>query len=296
MAPTSACAVCKHRFTYVDCPVKCDGCSGRVHRTCSNLSAEELKCLSSKSVALKFFCDPCTDGGTVQPADVRRFDGAQRSNEPPYEDSGLHKINTNSKNPMEIFSKWYNEHMIANESMTSAKAFSLATVSKTGKVSCRSLILRRLDEDGFVMMTDGRSRKSNDLAGNPQASMVFLWLNKTDDNLPQTRQVRIEGTVSKLNTDNMKELYDIEPLFCKIRAQICEQGKEVVWEQLKRDHDQLFDKVIKNNVQLPKPDHVVAYKLVPNVIEFYEAIGQKIGDRLLFTKEGISWQSRHIAA
>jgi pyridoxamine 5'-phosphate oxidase len=86
--------------------------------------------------------------------------------------------------------------------------------------------------------------------------MVFLWLNKTDDNLPQTRQVRIEGTVSKLNTDNMKELYDIEPLFCKIRAQICEQGKEVVWEQLKRDHDQLFDKVIKNNVQLPKPDHV----------------------------------------
>ncbi|XP_025426007.1 uncharacterized protein LOC112694674 isoform X2 [Sipha flava] len=220
----------------------------------------------------------------------------QAKNEPPYEDSGLHKINTNSKNPMEIFSKWYNEHMIANESMTSAKAFSLATVSKTGKVSCRSLILRRLDEDGFVMMTDGRSRKSNDLAGNPQASMVFLWLNKTDDNLPQTRQVRIEGTVSKLNTDNMKELYDIEPLFCKIRAQICEQGKEVVWEQLKRDHDQLFDKVIKNNVQLPKPDHVVAYKLVPNVIEFYEAIGQKIGDRLLFTKEGISWQSRHIAA
>lgn len=47
-----------------------------------------------------------------------------------HEDSGLHKINTNSKNPMDIFGKWYNEHMTANASVTSAKAFSLATVSK----------------------------------------------------------------------------------------------------------------------------------------------------------------------
>lgn len=86
--------------------------------------------------------------------------------------------------------------------------------------------------------------------------MVFLWLGKTADDLHHTRQVRIEGYVNKLNTDNMKELYDIEPLFCKIRAQICDQGKVVDWEQLKRDHDQLFDKVIKNDIQLPKPDHV----------------------------------------
>ncbi|VVC41902.1 Hypothetical protein CINCED_3A025081 [Cinara cedri] len=197
---------------------------------------------------------------------------------------------------MDIFREWYNEHMTTNASVTSAKAFSLATVSNTGKVSCRSLILRRLDEDGFVMMTDGRSRKSKDLAGNPQASMVFLWLDKAADGLPQTRQVRIEGSVKMLNADNMKELYDIEPLFCKIRAQICEQGKVVEWEQLKRDHDQLFNKVINNDIQLPRPDHIVAYKLVPNVIEFYEAIGQKIGDRLLFVRDGILWQHNNIAA
>lgn len=86
--------------------------------------------------------------------------------------------------------------------------------------------------------------------------MVFLWLGKTADNLPQTRQVRIEGAVNKLSTDNMKELYDIEPLFCKIRARVCEQGKEIEWDQLKRDHDELFNKVINNNIQLPKPDHV----------------------------------------
>lgn len=47
-----------------------------------------------------------------------------------FEDSDLHKINTLSKNPMDIFNKWYNEHLVANVSVTSAKAFSLATVSK----------------------------------------------------------------------------------------------------------------------------------------------------------------------
>lgn len=93
-------------------------------------------------------------------------------------------------------------------------------------------------------------------AENPQASMVFLWLDKTPDNLPQTRQVRIEGSVNKLSLDNMKELYEIEPLFCKIRAHVCDQGKPVEWDQLKRDHDQLYEKVVRNNVQLPKPDHV----------------------------------------
>lgn len=87
--------------------------------------------------------------------------------------------------------------------------------------------------------------------------MVFLWLDKTaDDSSPQTRQVRVECSVKMLDADHTNALYDVEPLFCKIRAQICEQGKAVEWAQLKRDHDQLFEKVIKHNVQLPKPDHV----------------------------------------
>lgn len=86
--------------------------------------------------------------------------------------------------------------------------------------------------------------------------MVFLWLDKTTDELPQTRQVRIEGSVQMLNADNTKELYDTEPLFCKIRAQICAQGKVVEWQQLKRDHDRLLDQVINNDIQLTRPDHM----------------------------------------
>lgn len=78
MPVISTCAVCKQRFTYVDRPVKCDGCSLRVHRKCSKLSAEELKCLSLKNIVLKFFCEPCTHG-TIQLAEIGRLDDVHRS-------------------------------------------------------------------------------------------------------------------------------------------------------------------------------------------------------------------------
>lgn len=74
MPVVSSCVVCKRRFTYADCPVKCDGCSQRVHRKCSKLSAEELKCLSLKNIVLKFFCEPCTNG-IIQLAEIRVLDG-----------------------------------------------------------------------------------------------------------------------------------------------------------------------------------------------------------------------------
>ncbi|XP_050425768.1 pyridoxine/pyridoxamine 5'-phosphate oxidase-like [Adelges cooleyi] len=250
------------------------------------LKIQALPCFAKRMVAL-----------SLMPASIRKLSSIRQAEvEPMYEESDLHKIKTSFTNPMDIFSEWYNEHCAANINVTSAKAFSLATISKAGKVSCRSLILRRLDKDGFVMMTDGRSRKSTDMADNPQASMLFLWLHKVPGEGNQTRQVRIEGVVNKLNTDNMQELYDIEPLFCKIRAQICEQGQEVDWERLKRDHDRLLGQVTKHNIQLPKPDHIVAYKLVPNVVEFYESIGQRIADRLLFVKDDSVWQSSRLAA
>lgn len=59
MPVVSSCGICKYRFTYVDCPVKCDGCSQFVHGKCSKLSIEEMKCLSSKNRILKFFCILC---------------------------------------------------------------------------------------------------------------------------------------------------------------------------------------------------------------------------------------------
>lgn len=73
MPVISFCAVCKYQFTYVDCPVKCDSCSQRVHGKCSNLSAEELKCFNLKNRLLKFFCESCVHGSSRDRAEIGRL-------------------------------------------------------------------------------------------------------------------------------------------------------------------------------------------------------------------------------
>lgn len=80
MPVISSCVVCKYRFTYVDCPVKCDGCSQLVHRKCSNLSAEELKCFNLKNRLLKFFCESCVHGSSQDRAETGRLNSEKSVN------------------------------------------------------------------------------------------------------------------------------------------------------------------------------------------------------------------------
>ncbi|XP_046682425.1 pyridoxine/pyridoxamine 5'-phosphate oxidase-like [Homalodisca vitripennis] len=216
-----------------------------------------------------------------------------QTNEAEKETTGLHKIQTKYTNPFSLFKEWYQDNKVPNKVVSNALTFS--TSNRSGKLSSRTLILRRLDEDGFVIMTDGRSRKCKDLEENPYASMVFLWLNMTDGVL-LSRQVRAEGPVNQLTPKDMEELYEVEPLFCKIRAHICHQGRPVDWQQHKENHDKVHRLWEEGQYNLDRPDHVVAYKLVPEGIEFYEANGLTIGDRLLYKKQGKEWEVTRIAA
>lgn len=102
----------------------------------------------------------------------------------------------------------------------------------------------------------------------------------------------------RLKKEEFQHLYDREPLYCKVRAHLCHQGREVNWEELKRRHDEILDSVRRNDNDLPMPDHFVGYKLLPTMMEFYFARDQLIGDRLLYRKDtpSGSWQHHRIAA
>ncbi|XP_054281398.1 pyridoxine/pyridoxamine 5'-phosphate oxidase-like [Macrosteles quadrilineatus] len=210
------------------------------------------------------------------------------------EPTGLHHLKSDYATPFGLFKEWYREHQHPNKVVSNALTFS--TSNKAGKLSSRTLILRRLDDDGFVIMTDKRSKKCKDLEENPYASMVFLWLSMHDSSL-LSRQVRAEGPVHQLVPEDMEELYQVEPLFCKIRAHICHQGQPVDWHKHKDNHDKVLAEWERGVHDLARPDHVVAYKLVPEGVEFYEALGLTIGDRLLYEKAGKEdWKITRIAA
>lgn len=205
--------------------------------------------------------------------------------------SDLARIDLTSESPYDLFREWHEEARKFSSGLPNALC--LATVSKDLKVSARHVILRRLDKDGFVIVTDNRSQKASNLSEVPSAAMCFLWSYFNGNNNHVSRQVRVEGTVVELPQHEYQSLYDREPTFCKIRSLICNQGQEVNWEAQKQIHDQVLKEVHNGERALPMPSHFIGYKLFPETIEFYSAWDHFIGDRIKFQKELLSNTWKH---
>lgn len=210
--------------------------------------------------------------------------------------SDLAKIEEVVDHPIELFRIWHDEAQKYNSKALDICC--LATTSKDCKVSARNVVLREFDNDGFVIVTDNRSKKIDNLENIPYAAMCYFWSYVNEQNQKIHKQIRIEGIMKKLEKENFKHLYDREPLFCKIRSHICKQGHNVDWDELKQRHDKIFDSVRKGENDLPMPDHFVGYKLFPTMMEFYFARDYFIADRILYHEDtsNNSWKKQRIAA
>ncbi|XP_076645640.1 pyridoxine/pyridoxamine 5'-phosphate oxidase isoform X1 [Halictus rubicundus] len=211
--------------------------------------------------------------------------------------SDLAKIEGILDHPVDLFRIWHDEARRYNP--RAPDACCLATVSKDCGVSARNVVLREFDNDGFVIVTDRRSRKTDNLENVPSAAMCYLWCYVNEEGQNLARQVRVEGIVRRLEKEQYQPIYDREPLYCKIRSHLCHQGREVCWEDLKQRHDEILNSVRKNETDLPMPDHFIGYKLYPTMMEFYYARDHLIGDRVIYRKKDASdesWEHQRIAA
>lgn len=151
---------------------------------------------------------------------------------------------------------------------------------RDGSGNARNVVLRRLDKDGFVVTTNRNSEKATEIADNPNCGATFLWVYMKGSSRI-TRQVstlcfsflialhihlstrinncsaqaRLKCRARELPSEESRGIYEKEPLFCKIRAHICEQGKPVVWEELKELHDKVFTESQEGKHELNMPDN-----------------------------------------
>ncbi|KAG7188565.1 hypothetical protein KM043_008196 [Ampulex compressa] len=193
--------------------------------------------------------------------------------------------------PVDLFRLWHHEARMYVDGAPDACC--LATVSKDMRVSARNLVLREFDNDGFVIVTDSRSRKVADMENTPNTAMCFLWCYVNKDKQRITKQVRIEGTMTKLAKEQYQHIYDREPLYCKIRSDICYQDRPIDWADLKERHDKILDRVRKNEYDLSMPDHFVGYKLLPTMMDFYFAKDNFIGDRIRYDRDNLTSPWKH---
>jgi pyridoxamine 5'-phosphate oxidase len=188
---------------------------------------------------------------------------------------------------IEQFSQWFEQALFAE--LPEPNAMTLATANPDGRVSCRVVLLKEFDEKGFVFFTNYNSRKGADLALNPNAAISFLWLELE-------RQVRIEGTIEKISTEESNIYFQNRPRDSQIGAWSSDQSKEVGSREELANLYKQKEKEFEGK-PIPRPSYWGGYRLIPDNIEFWQGGPGRIHDRILYLRkpEKGTWIRKRLA-
>jgi pyridoxamine 5'-phosphate oxidase len=187
--------------------------------------------------------------------------------------------------PMAQFDKWL-EHAIETK-CDEPNAFVLSTI-EDNKPHARVVLLKGFHQKEFVFYTNYQSAKASNIATNTNVAMTFLWL-------PLQRQVRVEGTISKVSDDISEDYFHKRPRGSQLGAIASPQSSKVSGreelEKLFRDAEAKYEGLEK----LPRPAHWGGYRINPTYIEFWQGRNNRLHDRICCARKGSSWELHRLA-
>jgi pyridoxamine 5'-phosphate oxidase len=194
-----------------------------------------------------------------------------------YEGRELTKTSVH-QDPFEQFTSWLGEAL--NAEITDANAMTLSTAGADCRPTSRIVLLKGLDETGFVFFTNYESKKGRDIADNPNVSLSFFW--------PQLqRQVIVAGTAGKITTDESKAYFSSRPYDSKIGAWASRQSSEIASRSVLVTKFQEMQERFGDDV--PLPPFWGGYRVSPTRFEFWQGRASRLHDRICYQAVENDW-------
>jgi pyridoxamine 5'-phosphate oxidase len=162
----------------------------------------------------------------------------------------------------------------------------LATVDDRGRPAARIVLLKEIDDRGFVFYTNYDSRKGRDLAANPHASLLLYWAELE-------RQIRIEGGIERLAAEDSDEYFRTRPLGARIGAWASPQSQVIGKAALMA---RVAEMALRHGFSPSRPPHWGGYRVVPRELEFWQGRPNRLHDRVRYRKSaGDDWIVERLA-
>ena len=201
-----------------------------------------------------------------------------------YGDAGLDDPDL-APDPVAMFRHWMHDAVVAG--LHEPNAMVVATVSPGGRPSSRMVLLKGLDERGFVFYTNFDSRKGRDLEATSAISLLFPWHDLQ-------RQVRVEGTASRVPEAESRAYFSSRPRASQLGAWASPQSDEVASRaELQAAYDEAELRFAGQDV--PLPPNWGGFRVRPDLVEFWQGRRGRMHDRLVYRRDGDAWTTARLA-
>jgi pyridoxamine 5'-phosphate oxidase len=192
-------------------------------------------------------------------------------------------------NPMAQFEKWFSEAIEAQ--CHEPNAMTLATATPKGIPSARTVLLKGIDERGFIFYTNYESKKGEEIRENNHVSLLFFW--------PElARQVRIDGMAEKLSRRESQEYFNNRPHGSKLGAMTSNQSRVIENRAVIESKYSELEEQYKGQENIEVPDFWGGFLVVPYRIEFWQGRSNRLHDRLQFLLQKLDpreWKMERLA-